>query len=133
VLGYHLLLRHEGGAWVHVDPLTMAVRPAPADEDVKRLVDDAIDGNRERYGNLLDVVSQTVQTDTGIEISLDWSSLSLAQKGSDTKLINTLYKIHYLQWLGQPLLNKLFGALGIILLLALVVLGVMSLIRKPTL
>lgn len=131
VLGYHLLQRGEGDRWVHLDPLTMSVRPKPIDEDLKRLVNDAIEGKGERYGNVLKVVSGVVQTDTGVEITLDWGSLSLAQKGSDTKLINRLYKIHYLQWLGQPVLNNLLGALGILLLVVLVVLGVMSLLKKP--
>lgn len=132
-LGYHLLQRDEEGHWTHLDPLTMTVRPAPGDEDLKRLVADAIEGKGERYGSVQEQVSGSVFTDTGIEITVDWSTLAMAQKGSDTALINRLYKIHYLQWLGQPTLNKLFGALGICLLLALVVLGVTSLIRKPRL
>jgi len=39
--------------------------------------------------------------------------------GRDTLLINNLYKVHYLQWLGRPFPDTILGVLGIVLLLSL--------------
>jgi uncharacterized iron-regulated membrane protein len=86
---------------------------------LKALISDAIGSDSARYGSIVNVQSGTATTDTGVEITLNWSSVALTQRGSDTRLIDTLYKIHYLQWLGEPNANKVFGMLGILLLIVL--------------
>ncbi|MFT4519647.1 MAG: hypothetical protein ACI9JM_002044 [Halioglobus sp.] len=125
VLGYHLLLKGPQGQ-LHLDPRTLQKRPTPTDAELTRLVTDAIRLNPQRYGDLSHINNGQAFTDSNVEIALDWQTLSLSQSGSDTRLINTLYKIHYLQWLGEKTANTVFGALGIFLLLCLVVLGVMN-------
>ena len=62
--------------------------------------------------------------DTGIRIDLDWNRLTLSQRGADTDRIDALYKIHYLQWTGMKSVDQVLGALGILLVVALSVLGV---------
>lgn len=128
VLGYHLLV-NDGDTWWHLDPSTLEVKSLPASVDVERLIADAIAFNAPRYGNVVSVSADKIYTDTGVEITLDWATLTLHQVGSDTRLINTLYKVHYLQWLGLPLANTIFGALGIFLLFSLVVLGAFSFVK----
>lgn len=128
ILGSHLLV-HQHGKARHLDPVTLQAKPLPSDADVRRLINDATAQNRQRYGNIIEVSSGKVTTDTGVEITLDWSTLTLGQQGDDTRLISTLYKIHYLQWTGTALLDKILGGLGIILLIALALLGLTAYVR----
>jgi hypothetical protein len=122
VLGYHLLLAGNGRT-AHLDPQSLQQVNMPSDADVKRLVEDAIGTNSQRYGEIVAVAGSKVITSTGVEITLDWPNLSLAQAGRDTRLIDGLYKIHYLQWLGRPFPDALLGVAGIVLLLSLTGLG----------
>jgi hypothetical protein len=86
-------------------------------------VTDAVSANPARYGQISGVKGNTITTDTGVLIELDWTRLTLAQRGKDTGRIDLLYKIHYLQWTGVNGLDKVLGALGIILVLVLSALG----------
>ena len=54
---------------------------------------------------------------------MDWGRLALSQSGKDTDRIDTIYKIHYLQWTGIKSMDQVLGALGILLVLALSALG----------
>jgi hypothetical protein len=118
VLGDHLIVR-DRGVWRHLDPGTLQERPFPTEHELKVLISDAIGSDSERYGSIVNVQSERVTTDTGVEITLDWSRVALTQRGSDTRMIDTLYKIHYLQWVGDPSANKALGVLGILLLIVL--------------
>ena len=129
VLGYHLLLAGNGKR-AHLDPQSMETRGLPSDADIKRLVYDAIGTNSQRYGAIVAVDGSRVMTSTGVEITLDWMNLSLAQAGRDTRLLDGLYKIHYLQWLGRPFPDALLGVTGIVLLLLLTGLGLAVLISS---
>jgi hypothetical protein len=122
VLGYHLLLVGNGRT-AHLDPQNFEIRRLPSEADIKRLAYDAIGANSKRYGEIVAVAGIKVITSTGVEITLDWPNLSLAQAGRDTRLIDGLYKIHYLQWLGHPFPDALLGVAGIVLLLSLTGLG----------
>ncbi|HKQ60281.1 MAG TPA: hypothetical protein VJS92_03285 [Candidatus Polarisedimenticolaceae bacterium] len=129
-LGDHLLARTESG-WTHLDPATLAPLPLPDETGIRRLVEDAIATNRVRYGDVVSVVrddgsppSATVRTSTGVEIQLDWSGLELQQSGRDTRRIDGLYRIHYLQWTGVRTLDRVLGAAGLASLLLLAALGV---------
>lgn len=128
VLGDHLIV-NAGGIWRHLDPATLLDRPPPSESELKALIGDAITSDSERYGNIVDVQSGKVSTDTGVEITLDWSRVKLEQRGRDTRLINTLYKIHYLQWLGEQKADKALGVLGILLLIASLASGLIM-VRK---
>jgi hypothetical protein len=122
ILGPHLLVRTDKG-WSHLSPSTLAPAGVPTDEDVRRLVGDAFAANPGRYGHITSIADGTIRTDTGVEIVLDWTRLSLQQRGTDTDRIDRLYKIHYLQWTGQQSIDKMLGLVGLTLLVLLTSLG----------
>jgi hypothetical protein len=122
VLGDHLIV-NDGGSWRHLDPATLQDRPPPSEKELKALISDAMTSDSERYGKIINVQAGKVSTDTGVEITLDWSRVELAQRGRDTRLINTLYKIHYLQWLGEQKADKALGILGLLMLVTLLASG----------
>jgi hypothetical protein len=122
ILGEHLLARTSNG-WLHLDPSSLERKPEPSIDEVRALVTDAVSANPARYGQISGVKGNTITTDTGVLIELDWTRLTLAQRGKDTGRIDLLYKIHYLQWTGVNGLDKVLGALGIILVLVLSALG----------
>ncbi|MCI2284180.1 PepSY domain-containing protein [Colwellia sp. MSW7] len=122
ILGHHLLVS-TGNKLEHLDPTTFEEKSFPSSSQFKRLVADAISGKNERYGDIVSINDNHVQTSTGVEIELDWLNLKLRQKGDDTKLINLLYKIHYLQWTPFKGVNQLLGIIGLLLLISLTVFG----------
>jgi hypothetical protein len=130
VLGYHLLVK-VNGTWQHLDPDSYQRRPEPDFEALKKLLNDSLAHNPTRYGTVQSGLGGEFQTDTGIDIQFSWDNLSLRQRGRDTWVINTLYKIHYLQWLGDRELNKVFGVLGLLLLIAGSGLGFYTYLRRP--
>lgn len=121
VLGEHVLARSEDG-WRHVS-LNGQPDPQLEDDALRRLVTDAMQQDPTRYGSIASVEDGVVHTDTGVRITLDWSTLSLRQHGQDTAWIDRLYRIHYLQWTGQSTLDLLLGVLGLSLLALLSLLG----------
>jgi len=123
VLGDHLIVRGKD-AWRHLDPETLAERDPPSDSELEALVADAIASNPARYGNVVDATDGVVTTDKGVVITLDWSRLEFTQRGNDTRLIDSLYRIHYLQWLGEPVSDKVLGVAGLVLLIALLASGI---------
>ncbi|MEK6320088.1 MAG: PepSY domain-containing protein [Acidobacteriota bacterium] len=122
ILGEHLLARTSQG-WLHIDPRSFQTKPEPSADDVRTLVTDAFSANPARYGRITSVDGNNITTDTGVRVALDWDRLALTQRGKDTNRIDTIYKIHYLQWTGIESVDKVLGALGILLLLALSALG----------
>jgi len=118
ILGEHLLARTSEG-WSQLDPESLRARPQPTEEEIRALVVDAISPNPSRYGHIVSVQENTARTDTGVRVTLDWSRLTLTQRGKDTDWIDFFYKIHYLQWTGAAVADKVLGAAGILLLLAL--------------
>jgi hypothetical protein len=123
VLGDHLLAKTADG-WLHLDPATMQAREQPDGEGIRKLVTDAFSINPERYGHIERISDKTIFTDTGVRINLDWNRLSFQQRGRDTDRIDLLYRIHYLQWTGVEAIDKVIGPAGLILVMALAVLGI---------
>lgn len=124
VLGNHLLVKTSKG-WQQLDPSTFALRKEPTKEEIKMLMMDAFSSNPSRYGQISNINNQTAVTTTSVEVSLDWNRLSLQQKGKDTERIDSLYKIHYLQWTGINWIDKIFGLLGLTFVIILSTLGLM--------
>lgn len=122
ILGDHLLVKTDNG-WKHFNPQNMQPMPDPVPEDVEDLVADAIQSNPGRYGEVHSIDGLMAKTTTGVEISLDWKRLSLQQRGKDTDRIDWFYKIHYLQWTGVGIIDKVLGFLGLALVATLTVLG----------
>jgi hypothetical protein len=122
ILGTHLLARTDAG-WRNLDPSSFQPSPIPGEEGLLRLLGDAFTANPNRYGRIVRLVDRTATTDTGVEVVLDWDRLSLQQKGKDTARIDALYRIHYLQWTGHKTADKFVGGIGLLLLVALTLLG----------
>ena len=126
VLGNHLLVKTIDG-WDHLNPTTLDTLELPSKQDIRRLVEDAISVNPQRYGNIVTVTKNHIETDKNVTIQLDWSQMLLSQKGSDTALINTMYKIHYLQWTGIKIVDRILGSLSLGLICILAIFGVLLL------
>ena len=122
VLGDHLLARTTEG-WQHLHAGTGALLAPPGEDALRRLLEDAFTANPARYGAIVSVEDDTVTTDTGVEVRLDWNRLGLQQRGSDTALIDALYRVHYLQWTGVAALDQILGLLGLGLLILMTLLG----------
>ena len=129
VLGDHLIARTDKG-WLHFNPADMKQRSEPTQSEIEILLKDAFTANPQRYGNISNISGQTVRTDTGVEITIDWDRLSFQQRGKDTDRIDRLYKIHYLQWTGIKTLDKALGLIGLTLVLVLTALGAWLAIRR---
>lgn len=129
VLGTHLMVKQSDG-WQQLNLTDFTVRPQPSVDDLQRLIKDAISVDSKRYGEQLLKTEQGFVTDTGVQIQLDWASLSLSQQGKDTELINNLYKAHYLQWTGQKTIDQVLGVIGLVLLMLTTVVGVRLLVRR---
>lgn len=128
-LGRHLLISTEESD-LHLNPDSGAEYLPPSETDLIRLVDDATSHNRNRYGLVARISNGVIYTTTGVEIVLNWPTLSFQQKGDDTRLINQLYKVHYLQWTPSELANRFLSVLGLGLLFGLTVLGIRMLVKR---
>ena len=124
VLGNHLLVRTSQG-WQHLDPTTLLVKKRPTSDEVRALMTDAFSINPARYGQIASVTGETVTTNTGVRVTLNWNRMSLQQTGRDTERIDALYKIHYLQWTGVKWVDRILGITGLILMAILSILGFM--------
>ena len=128
ILGDHLLVRTESG-WMNLNPDDKRARLATSDE-TRRLVQDALSVNPNRYGQIVPVNGDTITTDTGVVVTIDWNRMTLQQTGTDTKWIDLLYRIHYLQWTGVKSIDRIVGFTGITLVLVLTGLGARLAFRR---
>lgn len=129
ILGEHILVRSQG-QWQHFNRETGQNFALPSEERVRILVDDAMSQNRPRYGEIISVQGMSINTSTGVEIILNWDTLSLAQMGRDTRWINKVYDIHYLRWTGIAWLDQLLGLLGLGLLILMTATGARMLFSR---
>ena len=129
ILGDHLLVRTDSG-WLNLNPNDKRPRSAATDDETRRLVQDAFSMNPKRYGQILSLNGNTVTTDTGVVVTIDWNRMSLQQTGKDTKWIDSLYRIHYLQWTGIRSIDRAVGLTGITLVLILTGLGASLAFRR---
>jgi len=135
VLGDHLLVRDKNGR-THLDPATLLPRALPDENSIRRLIGEAIEPERGRYGEIARVTLEagespaaSVETTTGVKIDLDWSTLSLQQSGRDTRRIDALYRVHYLQWTGIRVVDRVLGVVGLTALLTLAFFGLRLALR----
>lgn len=128
ILGKHLLVQEEGKTR-HLDLATLENKPLPSQDDLTRLFSDVISQNPQRYGSLIERQGLVAQTSTGIKIELDWDTLRFTQSGLDKKIINTLYKVHYLQWTPWAGVNRVLGLLGLGFVALITIFGVCLLVK----
>ena len=129
ILGDHLLVR-TGNGWQHLNPTNGQPRVAPTQTEIALLLKDAFTANPLRYGDISSVSDNTVKTSTGVEVTIDWTNLTLNQRGKDTDRIDLLYSVHYLQWTGVKSLDKVLGLLGLTLVMVLSGLGAWLAFRR---
>ncbi|MBL1377387.1 PepSY domain-containing protein [Zobellella iuensis] len=129
VLGAHLLVTTEGPP-LHLQPGSQQPLPLPDEAGLWRLLQDAISVNPTRYGDIVALEGARARTSTGVSLHLDWNTLTLRQQGWDTRLINGLYRVHYLQWLPSAGANRMLGLAGLALLLAMALVGFRLCFRK---
>jgi len=116
LLGEHLLV-NENDSWRHLNVQTGEDWLLPEETELQRFLEDAISFNAPRYGRIIRIEDATAWTDTGVEISVDWTTASIRQQGRDTRWIDRIYSLHYLQWTGYWLSDRILGVLGLLLLL----------------
>jgi len=116
VLGRHLIVR-ENGQWRHLNADTLEPLPYPDQAALTRLLQDAFTMNPQRYGRVTAIDGATAVTDTGVEIAIDWDTLSFDQEGRDSRAIAKVYDIHYLEWTGYYYVDKVLGLSGLFLLI----------------
>ncbi|MGJ8687923.1 MAG: PepSY domain-containing protein [Gammaproteobacteria bacterium] len=131
VLGTHLLVKTDETN-LHLNALNGQPFTAVDDAQKQQLIADTIADKPARYGEISSVEDGLYTTTTGIEISLNWDTLSLRQYGNDTRWIDRLYQVHYLQWTGNDLLDKVLGVLGLLLLVAISITGSMMIFKTRT-
>lgn len=129
VLGNHLLAR-TGEGWRQLDPAGGQPRERPAARGIELLLEDAFRANPRRYGTVAGLSGLAARTTTGVEVILDWDGMSLRQRGRETDRIDLLYRIHYLQWTGFAGVDRIFGGIGLALVLALTLLGARLAFRR---
>jgi hypothetical protein len=129
ILGDHLLVRTDNG-WQQLNPSSKQTRGLPSEVDIRMLLNDAFSANPQRYGNISTISGDTVRTDTGVEVNIDWNSMSLQQRGRDTDRIDLLYRVHYLQWTGVKSIDRVVGLVGLVLVMVLTTLGAWLAIGK---
>jgi hypothetical protein len=111
------------GRSLHLQPGSQAPFVLPDEAQLRLLLEDAMTANPARYGDIDTLAGTRALTSTGVSIDLDWDTLSLRQQGADTRLIDGLYRVHYLQWLPSGPFNRWLGMLGLGLLLAMALVG----------
>ena len=94
------------------------------------MVTDAIAANAPRYGQVASIEGLVATTTTGARVTLNWTRLSLSQRGRDTDRIDAIYKVHYLQWTGIETLDRVIGGAGLVLILVLSALGAKLAFRR---
>ena len=123
ILGYHLLVKTDNG-FEHLDPISLQPKALPHVEEINLLLHDSFLNNSDRYGYVITNDGLKANTSKEIEVTLNWQQLTLRQKGQDTRLINALYKIHYLQWSPFEYINQLLGIVGLLMLMTLTTFGI---------
>lgn len=131
ILGDHLLV-NKNGTWLHLNPTNLKPILQPDSKDQIELLQDAVSFNRDRYGTVDSYADESFHTSTGVELSLDWNTLTIHQTGRDTKLIRTLYRIHYLEWFENKQANWILEVLGLLSLLFLVIYGLVLYLHAKT-
>ncbi|WP_019529632.1 hypothetical protein [Dasania marina] len=129
ILGEHLLVK-TNNQWQQLHTHNQQPWPAATPAQVQQLIADALRSDPQRYGNINTVDGYQATTTTGVNITLDWHTLGLKQRGQDTEFIAKLYKLHYLQWSNNAFINGLLETIGLSLLIILTLLGAWISVKK---
>jgi hypothetical protein len=128
VLGQHLIQKTEFG-WRHLDPTTGTLKPAPAEDEVRRLLDDAF-ATMDGFGEITTVTADSVLTSTGRVVTLDWSAFTASYRDETTRVGAVLRRVHGLGLSGVPQVDRWLMILAGVLGSALALLGLGLLFRE---
>lgn len=122
VLGTHLIVRDDTG-WNHLQAETLQEWKLPGEQELKYLLEDAFRFNPDRYGEIVSIEKNVAQTSSGVIVTVSWDTLSISQDGQDSRWIDRIYSIHYLQWTGLYWIDKVLGLGGLALLIYMTITG----------
>lgn len=129
VLGDHLIIQDATG-WHHLAAGTLEEWPLPDEDDLALLLQDAFQFNPDRYGRVTSVTDNTARTDTGVILNVSWPTLSITQDGRDSRWIDRIYSIHYLEWTGYLITDRILGLSGLALLIYMTYTGALMAFGK---
>jgi len=118
------------------DATTGRPRSPLSTEDARSLAVDAVARSRHRadYGDPLDAkaVDDTIRVRFagGPTVDIGRSDARMSQRGPDTDRIDWLYRIHYVQWTGNHMLDRALGLVALILIWAVFVPGIVLFVRR---
>lgn len=131
-IGQHLLVTTATGELLHLNADTLQAFPLPNTEQLEQLFRSATGHNRTRYGEISNVVRAEalirIHTTTNVELELHWPTLQVQQIGADTRFIDRLYRLHYLQWSPSPIINSVAVLSALLALLGMCVVGLRMLV-----
>jgi len=128
VLGQHLIQRTEFG-WRHLDPLTGELKPIPAEEDLRALLEEAF-VDSDGFGEISLVAADSLVTTTGRVITLDWSAYRASYRDETTRLAAILRRVHGLGLSGIRAVDRWSMIVAGVLGSALALLGLGLLLRE---
>lgn len=108
----------------------------PLTEDqATQLAKDAISrsAHASEYGALQRVVTDEASVKlvyANATVSVARASARISQTGSDTSRIDWLYRIHYLQWTGNASVDKILAIVGLALIWAVMIPGIVLFVRR---
>ncbi|GJM13183.1 MAG: hypothetical protein DHS20C12_15860 [Pseudohongiella sp.] len=132
ILGEHLIVLDDSG-WQHLHGESGQPWPLPDSDELSLLLEDAFQFNPQRYGSIISIEDGRADTDTGVRIAVNWSTLSISQNGRDSRWIDRIYSIHYLEWTGFAITDRILGLAGLALLLFMTYTGAVMAFGKKSL
>jgi uncharacterized iron-regulated membrane protein len=103
--------------------------------DAETLARDALERSAQRaaYGAITRVSHDEQSVSLHCEnatVLIDRTSARISQKGADTERIDWLYRVHYLQWTGNPSIDKFLAIAGLALIWAVMIPGIVLFVRR---
>ncbi len=103
--------------------------------EAEALIADAVSRSPHRaaYGQPVQthVDERTVKIDyQDATVTLGRTDARISQRGSSSDRIDWLYRIHYLQWTGHKTIDRAFSVLGLALIWAVMIPGIMLFVRR---
>ncbi len=112
-------------------------RPRTLDvSDARALVADAVarSPHHAAYGEIANVAvadaTARVTFAAGPIVEIGLHDARVSQRGRDTDRIDWLYRIHYLQWTGNPTFDRAFAIFGLVLIWAVMIPGIVLFVRR---
>jgi len=119
---------YDGKTARRISPLTEDAAVALARDAVTRSSHAAAYGESRSAATDADAV--VVYFAGGPEVSVDRHTARLFRSGPDTRRIDWYYRVHYLQWTGKPLFDRIFAVVAIALTWVLTLVGIRLFLRR---